>query len=105
MAKPMVVEIPHELGRDEARKRIDEGTARVRDALDDCARQARAQQVRRALWFTHAGVIRAVDVWLTQTAQPLRARDWPAKACEFGHWQIRVLKTSPSGLIIGTRWR
>jgi len=79
--------------------------ARVRDTLDDCARQARAQQVRRALWFTHAGVIRAVDVWLAQTAQPLQARDWPAKACEFGHWHIRVLKTSPSGLIIGTRWR
>ena len=33
MAKPMVVEIPHELGRDEARRRIDEGTVRVRDAL------------------------------------------------------------------------
>ena len=33
MAKPMVVEIPHELGRDEARRRIDEGTARVREAL------------------------------------------------------------------------
>ncbi|KQO92866.1 MAG: polyhydroxyalkanoic acid system family protein [Methylobacteriaceae bacterium] len=33
MAKPMVVEIPHELGRDEARRRIDEGTVRVREAL------------------------------------------------------------------------
>ena len=33
MAKPMVVEIPHELGRDEARRRIDEGTTRVREAL------------------------------------------------------------------------
>ena len=33
MAKPMVVEIPHELGRDEARRRIDEGTLKVRDAL------------------------------------------------------------------------
>lgn len=34
MAKPMVVEIPHELGRDEARRRIDEGTAKARAALD-----------------------------------------------------------------------
>lgn len=33
MAKPMVVEIPHELGREEARRRIDEGTLKVRDAL------------------------------------------------------------------------
>lgn len=33
MAKPMVVEIPHELGREEARRRIDEGTVKVRDAL------------------------------------------------------------------------
>lgn len=33
MAKPMVVEIPHELGREEARRRIAEGTAKARDAL------------------------------------------------------------------------
>lgn len=33
MAKPMVVEIPHELGREEARRRIETGTIKVRDAL------------------------------------------------------------------------
>lgn len=34
MAKPMVVEIPHELGREEARRRIESGMAKARAALD-----------------------------------------------------------------------
>ena len=33
MAKPLVMEIPHELGRDEARRRIEEGTGRAREFL------------------------------------------------------------------------
>jgi len=76
---------------------------RVRDALDDCAREVHARRARGAIWFTHAGVIRAVEVWLAGLPQPLQARDWPQKTCDFGEWNIQVLKTSPSGLIIGTR--
>lgn len=34
MTKPLVVEIPHELGREEARRRIEEGMERGRRALD-----------------------------------------------------------------------
>ncbi|WP_371809255.1 histidine phosphatase family protein [Aquabacterium sp. A08] len=63
--------------------------ARVRDALDACHRQAQALGARRAVWVTHAGVVRAVQVWLAQTPQPLRARDWPTAACDFGAWQVR----------------
>lgn len=33
MAKPMVVEIPHDLGRDEARRRIEGGMGQARDLL------------------------------------------------------------------------
>ncbi|WP_101048117.1 histidine phosphatase family protein [Macromonas nakdongensis] len=63
--------------------------ARVRAALDDCHRQAQALGARRAVWVTHAGVVRAVQVWLAQTPQPLRAQDWPTAACDFGAWEVR----------------
>lgn len=33
MAKPLVVEIPHELGKDEARRRLVEGTDKIRSAV------------------------------------------------------------------------
>ena len=71
----------------------------------DCARAvgawvvedaAQALGARRAVWITHAGVVRAVQVWLAQTPQPLRARDWPTAACDFGAWQVRHWPDPPA---------
>lgn len=33
MAKPLVVDVPHELGKDEAKRRLVDGTEKVRDML------------------------------------------------------------------------
>lgn len=65
---------------------------RVRSALLACQQQARAAGARRVVWFTHAGVIRAVEVSLSGRALPLQARDWPTTACEFGAWQVRLVE-------------
>lgn len=45
---------------------------------------------QRVLWFTHAGVIRAVDVLLSQRKQPLQAADWPNTPCAHGAWRVLV---------------
>lgn len=34
MAKPVVVNIPHDLGRDEARRRLQDGFGRIRDQIN-----------------------------------------------------------------------
>lgn len=34
MAKPLIVEIPHELGQAEARRRLEEGTVKMRQLLE-----------------------------------------------------------------------
>lgn len=65
---------------------------RVRAALLACRQQALAEGMPRAVWFTHAGVIRAVEVCLSARRLPLQARDWPTTACDFGTWQVRLVK-------------
>lgn len=59
---------------------------RVRAALDD----AQTVPPQRVVWFTHAGVIRTVDVLLTQRGQPLQAADWPNTPCAHGAWSVLV---------------
>ena len=69
---------------------------RVADALRDGLSQAHACGARRVLWFTHAGVIRAVEVCLRQPGlQPptsMAARDWPSTVCDFGHWIVHRME-------------
>lgn len=50
---------------------------------------------QRVVWFTHAGVIRAVEVLITRPPLPLSANDWPQSVCEPGSW--RVLSGSALG--------
>lgn len=47
-----------------------------------------ATEPQRVVWFTHAGVIRAVEVLTAKTPWPLKASDWPQSACEPGTWQV-----------------
>lgn len=61
---------------------------RVRDALDDCWYQARQRGASRAMWITHAGVIRAVEVLVAHLPWPLNASEWPVSVCPFGAWTI-----------------
>lgn len=72
---------------------VDDVLGRVREALDDCWHQARQFGASRAVWITHAGVIRAVDVLVADLPWPLKASDWPVRVCPFGAWTIHRWST------------
>lgn len=63
---------------------------RVRTALCDATLHEHTAPPQRVVWFTHAGVMRAVDVLLTQRGQPLQAADWPNTPCAHGAWRVLV---------------
>jgi len=64
------------------------GQESVRALLDrvEVARQDSARAGAQALWITHAGVIRAVDL-LVRGVLPLQAAQWPREAVAFGGWR------------------
>lgn len=62
---------------------------RVGAALQDTQAQAPSQEV---VWLTHAGVIRAANLWLAGVRDVPDAAAWPAHAPAFGQWQtLQVL--------------
>lgn len=69
--------------------------ARVGRAWQHMQQQCQAQGHRRAVWLTHAGVIRALRLWHQGIACPATAQDWPADAPGYGNWT--VLRFSVAG--------
>lgn len=59
---------------------------RVRLAWKDTFNSAMAQGRQSALWVTHAGVIRAMQLLHAGIKLPLQASDWPREAPGFGEW-------------------
>ncbi|WP_298932895.1 histidine phosphatase family protein [uncultured Ramlibacter sp.] len=57
--------------------------ARVGAAFDDSVRAG-----RDAVWITHAGVIRAVQLLITGQRSVQHAHQWPVQAPAFGAWQV-----------------
>lgn len=45
-------------------------------------------QGHNTVWLTHAGVIRAANLWLTGVRSVHDAASWPKAAPEFGQWQV-----------------
>jgi alpha-ribazole phosphatase len=61
---------------------------RVASAFDALRRQG------DALWITHAGVIRAVQLLAQGVRRIERADQWPLDAPKYGQWQLLNLRTS-----------
>lgn len=57
--------------------------ARVAAALRDVL----ASDAEDHVWFTHAGVILAVQHWLSQPRAPLAMAHWPRAAPAYGEWR------------------
>ena len=49
-----------------------------------------------ALWITHAGVIRAVELLARSVRHIERADQWPLDAPKYGQWQLLNLHTGPA---------
>lgn len=62
--------------------------SRVQQAWHDTVRTARSRGENSALWLTHAGVIRAMQLLHTGIALPIQASDWPRQAPGFGEWTV-----------------
>lgn len=69
--------------------------ARVGQAWQHALQQCHAQGHTRAVWLTHAGVIRAMRLWHQGITCPATAQDWPADAPGYGEWT--VLRFSVAG--------
>lgn len=69
--------------------------ARVGQAWQHTRQQCHAQGYTRAVWLTHAGVIRAMRLWHQGITCPATALDWPADAPGYGEWT--VLRFSVAG--------
>jgi alpha-ribazole phosphatase len=54
----------------------------------DAALQETRAGAEDAVWFTHAGVIRAVNLLVRGVRRVDRAGDWPQAAPAFGAWQV-----------------
>lgn len=62
--------------------------ARVGQAWQHTRQQCHAQGHTRAVWLTHAGVIRALRLWHQGITCPATAQDWPADAPDYGEWTV-----------------
>jgi alpha-ribazole phosphatase len=62
--------------------------ARVRQAWHDTLLTAQRHGERSALWLTHAGVIRAMQLLHSGIELPTLANDWPREAPDFGQWSV-----------------
>ncbi len=52
------------------------------------ALQEAQAQTQHGVWLTHAGVIRAANLWRAGGRNVPNAADWPAHAPAFGQWQV-----------------
>lgn len=62
--------------------------ARVGQAWQHTRQQCHAQGYTRAVWLTHAGVIRAMRLCHQGITCPASAQDWPADAPGYGEWAV-----------------
>ncbi len=62
--------------------------ARVGQAWQHALQQCHAQGHTRAIWLTHAGVIRAMRLCHQGITCPASAQDWPADAPGYGEWTV-----------------
>ena len=62
--------------------------ARIGQAWQHTRQQCHAQGHTRAVWLTHAGVIRAMRLWHQGITCPATAQDWPANAPHYGEWTV-----------------
>lgn len=62
--------------------------ARVGQAWQHTLQQCQAQGHTRAIWLTHAGVIRALRLWHQGITCPATAQDWPTDAPDYGSWTV-----------------
>lgn len=69
--------------------------ARVGQAWQHTRQQCHAQGHTRAVWLTHAGVIRAMRLCHQGITCPASAQDWPTDAPGYGEWT--VLRFSVAG--------
>ncbi len=63
-------------------------SARIGQAWQHTRQQCHAQGHTRAVWLTHAGVIRAMRLWHQGITCPATAQDWPANAPDYGEWTV-----------------
>lgn len=64
---------------------------RVADAFEDL-QKADLDSASDVLWVTHAGVIRALNYYLTTGRRDIdQAHDWPLGAPGFGEWEVKNL--------------
>ena len=61
---------------------------RVQLAWQDTFNKALQQGRQSAMWVTHAGVIRAMQLLHSGIKIPLQASDWPREAPGFGEWTV-----------------
>lgn len=62
--------------------------ARVEQAWQTTLQHGRIHGHHRAVWLTHAGVIRAMRLWHQDITCPTTAQDWPAAAPSYGEWTV-----------------